>query len=340
MQFEAGLVQEVFYTDQEAGLQRVIPVVLPGGSADDLPLWLAPVSTSCYRVREYTLAGADKLLRLLTDQPFETEPPLGKVPVLLPRGAGQPTVAASPVLRTEVVIEAALSEQGELASAVWVAGSLLSQRKAPLPAEIGSVWEARLPAAVGGQRLAEAGRKLAGTILDADGQGVLAEVIGRKRPGDTVEVALVAGGDALSLPVELIRLATGSGDIGPLGLMPGVSVVRRLATPGQAPGDTPPQAVDRPAGTAAPLKVLAAVAAPDETKTRSAPWMPRPRCRRYWMPSPGSATSTPRYGFSRSHHCPRSAAPSNRTPSTCCTCPRTAHPRWSNSKTKTVPPRR
>ena len=85
---------------------------------------------------------------------------------------------------------------------------------------------------------------------------------------------LSADGAALSLPVELIRLNYGQQvrRTGPLGLLPAVSVSRRLATVGpepgrEAPGAAPP-AADRIAG---PLKVLVAVAAPDETKTQNAP---------------------------------------------------------------------
>ena len=45
---------------------------------------------------------------------------------------------------------------------------------------------------------------------------------------DTAEVVLCADGDALGLPVELLRLRTaGGGEVGPLGLLPAVAVSRR-----------------------------------------------------------------------------------------------------------------
>jgi CHAT domain/AAA ATPase domain len=82
---------------------------------------------------------------------------------------------------------------------------------------------------------------------------------------------LSAAGDGLSLPVELIRLDAGDGpEAGPLGLLPAVSVSRRLAPDGRdltAPPVMPAAAPGRPG----PLKVLAAVAAPDETRTSNAP---------------------------------------------------------------------
>ncbi|MGD0605263.1 MAG: toll/interleukin-1 receptor domain-containing protein [Streptosporangiaceae bacterium] len=85
VQWEARMIREVFYANQRLGLDRVVPVVLPGGTPKDLPLWLAPASTAHYVVREFTVAGAEALLRLLTEQPLEIVPTLGIVPVLPPR---------------------------------------------------------------------------------------------------------------------------------------------------------------------------------------------------------------------------------------------------------------
>jgi CHAT domain/TIR domain len=84
VQFEVGLIQERLYADQRAGMNQVLPVVLPGCSADGIPMWLRPVSTTHYVVSEYTVDGAEKLLRLLTGQPWAIERPLGSVPVLPP----------------------------------------------------------------------------------------------------------------------------------------------------------------------------------------------------------------------------------------------------------------
>jgi hypothetical protein len=85
VQWEARQIRERIYGDQRAGLQIVLPVVLPGASVDDLPAWLTPRSTTHYRVEQFTNAGADRLLRVLTGQPWEVEPTLGAVPVLPPR---------------------------------------------------------------------------------------------------------------------------------------------------------------------------------------------------------------------------------------------------------------
>jgi hypothetical protein len=110
-------------------------------------------------------------------------------------------------------------------------------------------------------------------LLDDAGQRLLAGMLDTLPPGDTVEVVLSGAGLVASLPVELIRLATNGREVGPLGLLPRVSVYRRLAPPATdstyelAPGGPPPAV----AGLPRPLKVLAAVAAPDETKTPNVP---------------------------------------------------------------------
>jgi tetratricopeptide (TPR) repeat protein len=294
VQWESRLIREVFYADQQAGLGRVLPVVLPGYSAGDIPLWLGPTSATRYEVSDYTIAGAESLLRLLTGQPGEIEPALGQIPVLPPRShappaaplpaAPQPVAGTAvpsepgagpdqPGLRTEVVIEAALSEDGVLTSAVWLAGAELCRRQAPLPGEVAEVWGAlRLPALAAGDRMAEAGRRLAAALLDDDTQHMLAGMVNRLRPGDTVEVVLAASGPALSLPIELIRLASEAGqESQPLGLLAGVSVARRITAPDHQPGQKAPDAAAPGMRMAGPLKVLAAVAAPDETKTSSVP---------------------------------------------------------------------
>ena len=129
-----------------------------------------------------------------------------------------------------------------------------------------------LPGLAAGERLAAAGRALAGALLDQAGQELVAGLLDGLAPQDTAEVVLCAGGEALALPVELIRLGTAAGgEVGPLGLMPAVAVSRR---PQAAPDGTSWRRSGRaaaPPALAGPLKVLAAVAAPEETKTANPP---------------------------------------------------------------------
>ena len=136
------------------------------------------------------------------------------MPSLPPRDTGTAAGAARPALRTEVLIDAAMTEDGQVATAVSLGGSPLCQRQAPLPPEVAGVWAAlRLPPLAAADRMADAGRRLAGMLFDEDAQRLLAEVAGRLPPGDTVEVVLRAAGPLLSLPVELVRLAAGGGEV-------------------------------------------------------------------------------------------------------------------------------
>ncbi len=203
VQWEARLIRDLFYADQRAGLRRFVPVILPGCSQADIPAWLSPASATYYQVAEFTVAGAEDLLRVLTSQPGVLEPPLGLVPVLPPRGTVSPNATGSavrPGLRTEIVIQAHLLADGVVDSAAWVAGSLAYCQRGPLPAEVREVWGALgLPGLVAGERLAAAGRALAGVLLDRAGQELVAGLLDRLAPQDTAEVVLCAGGRALGL---------------------------------------------------------------------------------------------------------------------------------------------
>jgi tetratricopeptide (TPR) repeat protein len=273
VQWEARLIRELFYADQQAGLRRFLPVLLPGFSQADIPVWLSPASATHYQVGEFTVAGAEDLLRVLTGQPGEMEPPLGPAPELPRRQAAAPDPATERAgLRTEIVIQAQLLAGGVVESAAWVAGSLACRRSGPLPAEVREVWRALgLPGLVAGERLASAGRALAGALLDRAGQELIAGLLDGLGPQDFAEVVLCAGGEALALPVELIRLGTAAGgEVGPLGLMPAVAVSRR-PQPGRHDVTAVPAPRAVPRALAGPLKVLAAVAAPEETKTANPP---------------------------------------------------------------------
>ena len=176
-------------------------------------------------------------------------------------------------MHTEVVIEAGLAAGGVVESAVWAAGSLVCRRREPLPPEVARVWGVLgLPGVLAGERLAAAGRALAGVLLTGDGQELVAGLLEGMTAEDTAEVVLCAAGEALGLPVELIRLRTAGGvETAPLGLMSAVAVSRRPCAQRGEAADAPPPRLAARAALAGPLKVLAAVAAPEESKTPNPP---------------------------------------------------------------------
>jgi cellulose biosynthesis protein BcsQ len=65
---------------------RVLPVLLPGGTLDDLPGYVGSISDTYFVVADFTVSGSEPLLRALTGQSAATEPALGMVPVLPPTG--------------------------------------------------------------------------------------------------------------------------------------------------------------------------------------------------------------------------------------------------------------
>ncbi|MEV3909671.1 SEFIR domain-containing protein [Streptomyces canus] len=97
VQWEAALLRRLVHGDPAAALDRIVPVVLPHGSADDLPDWLGGRATTFYTVEDFTISGAERLLRLLTGQPYETEPPLSPRVVLPPRASAPPLALPAPV---------------------------------------------------------------------------------------------------------------------------------------------------------------------------------------------------------------------------------------------------
>ncbi|MFE9022363.1 TIR domain-containing protein [Streptomyces sp. NPDC007808] len=100
VQWEARLLRNMVYEDPDAALDRIVPVVLPGGSPADLPMWLGGSTHTRYAVEELTVPGSEALLRLLTNQPYETVPELGPVPLLPPRepaGTAPPLRLPAPV---------------------------------------------------------------------------------------------------------------------------------------------------------------------------------------------------------------------------------------------------
>jgi hypothetical protein len=100
VQWEAAFISEEFYRDRVAARQRFLPVLLPGGSTDDIPDFFGPASGTHYQVSSFDRSGIERLLRVLTDQPLEVEPPLGQVPMLPPAGAAAPPAPSPPTAIT------------------------------------------------------------------------------------------------------------------------------------------------------------------------------------------------------------------------------------------------
>ena len=98
-QWEARLLRKLLYEDPGAALDRIVPVVLPGGTPGDLPDWLGGSTHTHYTVDDFTVDGAEALLRRLTNQPRMPVPALGPMPVFRPRertGTARPLALPEP----------------------------------------------------------------------------------------------------------------------------------------------------------------------------------------------------------------------------------------------------
>ncbi|MGQ4436277.1 MULTISPECIES: SEFIR domain-containing protein [unclassified Streptomyces] len=87
---EMRTLRELYHSDNPVWRRRMLPVVLPGGSVDDIPLFLQPRTADHYKVLDFSIEGSEDLLRLLTGQPLLREPSLGTIPTLPADEPGTP----------------------------------------------------------------------------------------------------------------------------------------------------------------------------------------------------------------------------------------------------------
>ncbi|MFC4853970.1 toll/interleukin-1 receptor domain-containing protein [Actinophytocola glycyrrhizae] len=92
VQAEAAAIRELLYRDRKTWLSKILPVILPGRSTDDLPEFVQPVTASHFIIETITDSGAEGLLRVLTRQPRHVRPPRGEVPALLPKQVFSPVL--------------------------------------------------------------------------------------------------------------------------------------------------------------------------------------------------------------------------------------------------------
>ena len=79
---EADELLGMFDDDQDDFRRRVLLVVLPGASQDDVPPRMRGLER--FTITKFTVEGLERLLRHLTGQPLYMPPPVGTVPVLPP----------------------------------------------------------------------------------------------------------------------------------------------------------------------------------------------------------------------------------------------------------------
>lgn len=84
-QAEASVLRELLYSDRTTWLPKILPVVLDGHTTAEIPLILQPEGADHYHVREFTVTGAEDLLRVLFGRPKHLRPARGTPPTLPPK---------------------------------------------------------------------------------------------------------------------------------------------------------------------------------------------------------------------------------------------------------------
>jgi hypothetical protein len=69
LQSELALLRELLHSDRSHWTPKLLPVVLPGGSASDIPLFLQPQTADHYLVEDLTVRGAEDLIRVIIGRP-------------------------------------------------------------------------------------------------------------------------------------------------------------------------------------------------------------------------------------------------------------------------------
>ncbi|WP_062989302.1 CHAT domain-containing protein [Nocardia anaemiae] len=150
--------------------------------------------------------------------------------------------------RVRVIVRRDADES--LRTTVFEAGTPIGERVAPLPDLVACAWDA-----IGGQpetvrrTVVQIGTALRDALFEPRTTGQLTRLV----DGSDIEMVFDVDDDTMLLPYEMLVLADGM----PLATRPTIAISRRYSGTGQP---TPVQAPG-------PLKILAAVAAPTETRT-------------------------------------------------------------------------
>lgn len=84
---EAALLRDFLQRDRDRWTKKILPVLLPGHTVEEVPDFLQPYACNHYPVTSLTAEGAEDLLRTITGQVAHIRPPLGP-PISLPPRSG------------------------------------------------------------------------------------------------------------------------------------------------------------------------------------------------------------------------------------------------------------
>jgi hypothetical protein len=67
LQAEMRTLRDLYAADHPRWLRRILPIVLPGATVDDIPLFLQPYNADHYRIDQLSRAGVACLVRTFAD---------------------------------------------------------------------------------------------------------------------------------------------------------------------------------------------------------------------------------------------------------------------------------
>ncbi|WIX92527.1 SEFIR domain-containing protein [Amycolatopsis sp. DG1A-15b] len=141
-QFEGAIIRDNLTRNLPAETARVLPVVLPGRNADEIPAFLHAATSSQYTVSSFTHAGAAELLAVLRGVARHPMPPRGRFVEATP-GGGRPAAYRREPAHVPAAVTALLDQVcDDLAAVVhgqWRAEQRLRRLQDPAPIEIR--WE-------------------------------------------------------------------------------------------------------------------------------------------------------------------------------------------------------
>ncbi|WP_410618202.1 SEFIR domain-containing protein [Amycolatopsis sp. cmx-8-4] len=114
-QFEAAMIRDNITKDLPSATRRFLPVVLPGRSVDEIPVFLNAHSTTRYEISAFTLEGVADLLVAFTGVPRFELPALARLPAERREGnrpARTPLTSLPPVRRGRDIVAAVAEIDG------------------------------------------------------------------------------------------------------------------------------------------------------------------------------------------------------------------------------------
>jgi hypothetical protein len=124
VQSEAALLRELVYADRATWLPKILPVILPGHTIDQIPLFLQPHTATRFHVTSFDTTGAEDLLRVVLRQPGHLPPEVSAEQPVLPPHTGGRTPTPEPAGRAGVVNQIIGTVNGKVVQADIITGDI------------------------------------------------------------------------------------------------------------------------------------------------------------------------------------------------------------------------